>query len=178
IAAFGATPQTNPYFTSANGGNQWDHFVIHTYFYTDTTEAWSTSGVAYAVNLNPGGGGVNPSIVFGRSPNPQIDQPAHQFMVIPNSQFSNGRLPPDQPHIAVTNVNGNDQIYAGFSDVNEANAPCPGVPGAMGTGKTAKVRYSLNPGAGNPVFTTVTIETGVPGAGCDGPVDVAAIANR
>src|SRR5262249_9081514 len=141
ISAFGNPPSSNPFFTSANGGAGWDHLAIHNYPYVASTVAWSPSGQAYAATLVAG---AMPSVVAGSSANPQIDMPANAFMPIANSTYMNGPLNPDQPHLIVTNVGGNDRLYVGINDLNRGMAPL--VPSGTGDGKTALVWLSLNPG--------------------------------
>jgi hypothetical protein len=159
------TGKNEPYYTSPNGGLHWDSFWDLDY--ADATVAWSPSQMAYTAILTMPAG-MNPSIEVYSSPNPQMNQQGNGWSLLNNSTFQDGPLPPDQPHVAVTEVNSNDQLYVGFNDENLAT-------GAGGNGKTASIWYSLNPDAANPVWTRVIIETVVPGAGQDGPGVVPAV---
>jgi hypothetical protein len=172
ISAFGRNPAggvPNPYFTSANGGNNWDHFAFNNYPYMDTTVAWSPSAQAYAAVLAP------PRVVVGSSPNPQVNNVANAFMPVANSAYMNGQFNPDQPHLIVTNVGGNDRVYVGINDLNRAGPPI--FPAGMGNGQTAMVRFSLNAGVANPMWTNVIIDNVGGMAGADGPVYMAANGN-
>src|SRR5262249_46955155 len=102
IATFGPLPgqsSNNPIFSSADGGQSWDNFPFHNYSHGDITLDWSASGTAYAALLNSA---LNP-----RSSNdPTTNNPANQFITIPNGNYS-GSV--DQPWIRAVQVDGTDR---------------------------------------------------------------------
>jgi hypothetical protein len=173
ISAIGDPAVGNPYFTSANGGARWDHFAFHTYKGADDFVGWSPSGKAYRTALDDAT--VNLAVTVGASPNPQVNDPANKFMMIPNSQVPDA-IGGDQPQLVVTNVGGSDRVYIGLKDIKQTKPPYN--PTGTGNGKTATVWYSTNPGVANPNWQSVVIEPMVPAGGADLAIRVAANGNK